>query len=31
VIALMAYGTPIKPVNIGGMGLLIAGMYLMGR
>ena len=31
IIALMAYGTPIKPVNIGGMGLLVAGMYLMGR
>lgn len=31
VIALLAYGTPIRPVNIGGMLLLIVGMYLMGR
>jgi hypothetical protein len=31
VIALLAYGTPIKPVNIGGMLLLIGGMYLMGK
>ena len=30
-IALAAYGTPIKPVNIAGMGVLILGMYLMGR
>lgn len=30
-IGLLAYGTPIRPVNIAGMGLLIAGMYLMGR
>ena len=30
-IALWAYGTPIKPVNIGGMFLLVAGMYFMGR
>lgn len=30
-IALLAYGTPIKPVNIAGMGALIVGMYLMGR
>ena len=30
-IALWAYGTPIKPVNIGGMVLLVAGMYFMGR
>ena len=30
-IALWAYGTPIKPANIGGMALLIAGMYFMGR
>lgn len=30
-IALYIYGTPIKPVNIGGMALLIAGMYLMGK
>ncbi len=31
VIALMVFGTPIKPVNIGGMILLIGGMYLMGK
>ena len=30
-IALYAYGTPIKLVNVGGMALLIAGMYLMGK
>jgi multidrug transporter EmrE-like cation transporter len=31
VIGLLAYGVPIKPVNICGMALLVAGMYLMGR
>lgn len=31
VIGLLAYGTPIKPVNVAGMALLVAGMYLMGR
>ena len=31
VIAWLAYGTPIKAVNIAGMGLLIAGMGLMGK
>lgn len=30
-IALAAFGTPIKPVHIGGMLLIVAGMYLMGR
>ena len=30
-IAWLIYGTPIRPVNIGGMALLIAGMYFMGR
>lgn len=30
-IGLWAYGTPILPMNVAGMGLLIAGMYLMGR
>ncbi|MDH3430133.1 MAG: hypothetical protein OEQ14_08975 [Gammaproteobacteria bacterium] len=30
-LALMAYGTPIKPINITGMGLLVVGMYLMGK
>jgi multidrug transporter EmrE-like cation transporter len=31
VIGLMANGTPIKPVNVAGMALIVAGMYLMGR
>ena len=31
VISLMAYGTPIRPINVAGMLLLIGGMYLMGR
>ena len=31
VIALFVYGTPIKAVNIAGMALLVAGMYLMGK
>lgn len=30
-IAMWAYGTPIKPVNLAGMGLLLLGMYFMGR
>ena len=30
-IALVAYDTPIKPINFAGMALLIAGMYLLGR
>ncbi len=30
-IALAAYGIPIKLVNVAGMALLIVGMYLMGR
>lgn len=30
-IALVVYGTPIKPVNIVGMSLLVIGMYLMGK
>jgi uncharacterized membrane protein len=30
-ISLLAYQTPIKPVNAAGMALLVAGMYLMGR
>jgi multidrug transporter EmrE-like cation transporter len=29
-IALLAFDTPIKPVNIAGMALLVAGMVLMG-
>ena len=31
VISFMAYGTPIKPANVAGMALLMAGMYLMGK
>ena len=31
VIAYFAFGTPIRPVNVAGMGLLVAGMYCMGR
>jgi len=30
-IALVVYNTPIKPINIGGMSLLVLGMYLMGK
>jgi len=30
-IALLVYGTPIKPINVAGMGLLVFGMYLMGK
>jgi len=30
-IALAAYGTPIKAVNVGGMALIVVGMYMMGR
>ena len=31
VIAFVAFGTPIKPVNMLGMAILILGMYLMGK
>jgi multidrug transporter EmrE-like cation transporter len=31
IIALVAYGTPIKLVNVVGMAVLIAGIYLMAR
>ena len=31
VISLAAFGTPIKPINVAGMILLVAGMYCMGR
>jgi hypothetical protein len=31
VIALLAYGTPIRPLNVAGMGLIVVGMYLMGK
>ena len=30
-IALVAYGTPIRPINAAGMILLVAGMYFMGK
>ena len=30
-IAWMAYQTPIKPVNIMEMALLVVGMFLMGK
>ena len=30
-IALVVYGTAIKPVNMVGMSLLVIGMYLMGK
>ena len=30
IIARSAYGTPIRPVHVGGMVLLVAGMLLMG-
>ncbi|NRA10863.1 MAG: hypothetical protein HRT57_02780 [Crocinitomicaceae bacterium] len=30
-IAMLAFGTPIKPVNLGGMVMLVGGMYLMGK
>lgn len=30
-IGLAVYGTPIRPVNVAGMLLLVAGMYLMGK
>lgn len=30
-IAMLVYGTPIKPINIAGMILLLSGMYLMGK
>ena len=31
VIAWLAYDTPIKPVNVAGMLLLVVGMFLMGK
>jgi multidrug transporter EmrE-like cation transporter len=30
-LALWFYGTPIRPINIAGMVLLFAGMYLLGK
>ena len=31
VISAAAFGTSVKPINVGGMALLIGGMYLMGK
>lgn len=31
VIGLLAYGTPIRALNVAGMGLIVVGMYLMGK
>ena len=31
VISYFAFGTPIKAINMVGMGLLVGGMYCMGR
>lgn len=31
ILGYFAFGTPIKPVNVLGMALLIGGMYCMGR
>ena len=31
VLSLLVFGTPVKPVNVGGMALLVVGMHLMGR
>ena len=30
-LGLVFYGTPVKPINIAGMGCLVLGMYLMGQ
>lgn len=30
-ISALAFGTPVKLINIAGMGLLVGGMYCMGR
>jgi multidrug transporter EmrE-like cation transporter len=31
ILALVVYDTPIRPANVAGMGLIVAGMYLMGK
>ncbi len=31
ILALVVYGTPIKPINAAGMFLLVGGMFLMGK
>ena len=30
-LGLWVYGTPVRPVNVAGMGALVVGMWLMGR
>lgn len=30
-ISLLAFGTPIRPINLAGMILLVSGIYLMGK
>ena len=30
-ISYFAFDTPIKPINVGGMGLLVGGMFCLGR
>ena len=30
-ISMVAFGTPIRPVNVVGMTLLVSGIYLMGK
>ena len=30
IISLLAFGVPIRPINIAGMAFLVLGMYLMG-
>ena len=30
-ISYLAFDTPIKPINVAGMGLLVGGMFCMGR
>ena len=30
-ISYVAFDTPIKPINVAGMGLLVGGMFCMGR
>lgn len=31
IIGLIAYGTPIKLIHVGGMAFLLLGMYMMGK
>ncbi len=30
-LGLWVYGTPVRPIHVGGMGCLVVGMWLMGR